>query len=378
MSEALRARLARLERLLGAARKIADPMDELGRRARGALCATSLLSAEGVELALERCLEANPTRGELRALCDVVPSTRRAHVLLSANVLTGAHRAIAVALAASADVSVRPSRREPVLAELLCEATGDLFRLTDELAPEAGDHVWAYGREETLHELRENLPPGSVLHAHGPGIGVAVVQPRDDGRDIAAAARALAEDVLPFDQRGCSSPRLALVAGNRAAAEAFARELAAALAQAEKRVPRGRLESEEAADVTRYRDALTYALRVLPAGEGCVSLDVEGKLVLVPPVGRNVHVLRVDVLEPSLAELAPAITAIGFAGPSALEESVARVAPRARLSGLGRMQSPPLDGPVDRRTAREGEVVAAFSESGDEFREVRARGRARR
>jgi hypothetical protein len=357
MSEPLRARLARLERLLAAARRIADSTDTLGRRARDALCATSLLSAEGVELALERCLEANATRGELRALCDVVPSARRAHVLLSANVLTGAHRAIAVALAASADVAVRPSRREPVLAELLCEASGDLFRLTDELTPEAGDHVWAYGREETLYELRENLPPGSVLHAHGPGIGVAVVQPRDDARDIPAAARALAEDVLPFDQRGCLSPRIALVAGNRAAAEAFARELGAALTAAEKRVPRGRLEPDEAADVARYRDALTYALRVLSAGQGWVSLDLEGKLVLVPPVGRNVHVLRIDALEPTLAELAPAITAIGFAGPSALEQSVARAAPHARLSALGKMQSPPLDGPVDRRVPREGELI---------------------
>jgi len=343
--------------LLGAARRIADPADALGRRARAALGAAGLLSPEGVELAIERCLEANPTRGELRALCDAVPSARRAHVLLSANVLTGAHRAVAVALAASAHVSVRPSRREPVLAELLWEATGELFHLTDELAPAAGDHVWAYGREETLHELRENLPPGTFLHAHGPGIGVAVLQPRDDGRDIPSAARALAEDVVPFDQRGCLSPRLALVAGNRAAAEAFARELGAALAAAEKRVPRGLLEREEAADVTRYRDALTYALRVSPAGQGWVSLDVEGKLLLVPPVGRNVHVLRVDALEPALTELAPAITAIGLAGPSAVQECVARIVPRARLSALGRMQSPPLDGPVDRRAPREGELV---------------------
>jgi hypothetical protein len=354
--------MARLRRLIEAARRIADPGDSLGQRARRELPEVTGLSVEGVEFALERCLETTPSRGELRLLCDAVVPAPVAHVLLSSNVFAAAYRAIALALVSSLEVRVRPSRREPVMAKLLWEASPGLFQLVDDLAALPGEHVWAYGTERTLDELKAELPAGVVLHACGPGLGVAVIQSRapsseERTREVSVAARGLADDVVPFDQRGCLSPRVALFAGAREAAGAFAESLARELAERERRVPRGRLAPDEAADVTRYRDTMTYAGELISAGKGFVSLDRERERLMVPPVGRVMHVVRVDEPDAALRRLAASITCVGWAGPPTLEERVARIVPHARLSSLGRMQQPPFDGPVDRRSPARGLVL---------------------
>ncbi len=352
MSEARQQRIDRVRRLLEAARRIADPQDVFGKRARQELPKSTGLSPEGVELALRHCLEVDATDAELEALvASVVPATR-SHVLLAANVFVAPLRAIALALAQAPRVEVRASRREPVMAGLLVEASRGAFRLTEELAPSPGDHVWAYGSDETLSALRGELPAGVVLHGHGSGFGVAVVQ--SHGSDLSEAARALALDVTLFDQRGCLSPRVALVVADEEDVRLFARELASGLSQLHHDVPRGNLGPEEAADVTRYRDTMTYAGELFPAGKGVVGLDVGGS-VLLAPVGRNVHVACVQDVEPALSALGAAVAAVGVAGPvSALTE---RVLPGARLSELGKMQTPRLDGPVDRRPASLGEIL---------------------
>ncbi|HEY3233680.1 MAG TPA: hypothetical protein VGJ84_03120, partial [Polyangiaceae bacterium] len=121
----------RIRRLVEAARKIADPRDPLGIRARELLPESTGLSRQGVEWALTRCLETRPTEKELRQLSASVPTAPRAHVILSANVFVAAHRAIALALAASPRVCVRTSRREPQFARLLCQASDGLFEISD-------------------------------------------------------------------------------------------------------------------------------------------------------------------------------------------------------------------------------------------------------
>jgi hypothetical protein len=344
----------RVQRLLAGARKIADPDHPLGRRARAILPRATGLSLEGVELALTRCLETAPSDAELCALSARVPPAPHAHVLLSANVFVAAHRAIALALAQSADVAVRPSRREPEMPRLLAEACPGLFRLVDELAPTPGDHVWAYGSDETLSKLRGELPAGIVYHAHGHGIGLAVV---DAATEPGGAARALADDVIAFDQRGCLSPRIALVIGDAQAARDFAVAIARELARLGHDVPRGSLDPDELADIARYRDSMLYAAELLHAGKGYVGLDAEGRHVLVPPVGRNLHVVRIDDPAPPLAALGARIAAIGVAGPPELERRLSELLPRARLGPLGSMQRPPFDGPVDLRSPPDGELL---------------------
>jgi hypothetical protein len=331
--------------LVAGARRIADATTELGRRARAELVPATGLSAEGVELALGECLEARVTEAEIEAFCAGAPAAPAAHVLLSANVFVAAHRAIALALTASARVLVRPSRREPAFARLLAEAAPGLFEIVEMLSPELGDAVFAYGTDETLDAVRASLAPGVRFYAHGSGIGVAVVDAPHATRET---ARALALDVVPFDQRGCLSPRALVFSGSDAEARAFAELVAHELSALADKIPLGALDPDEAADVTRFREATTYAGSAVAAGPGWIAVGDRDALA-VAPVGRNLAVVPCDDPEPLLAARASAIAALGLSAAPGLARRLCRALPLARSSALGRMQRPPFDGPVDRR-----------------------------
>src|SRR5690606_9557737 len=109
----------RVETLLAVARRIADPDDALGREARTRLNAIAPLSPEGIELALREHLETQPTREELERLLAWAEPAAACSILLSANVCTAALRAMALGVTVAPRVRVRPSRRDPVLAEIL-------------------------------------------------------------------------------------------------------------------------------------------------------------------------------------------------------------------------------------------------------------------
>jgi hypothetical protein len=344
----LHARRARLEPLLESARTLADSSSERGRRARERLVASSGLSAQGVDLAISRCLESAPAEAEIAALIRSTPTAQVAHVLLSANVFVAAHRAIAIGLAASETVRVRPSRREPEMAELLLAGAPDCFQLVDELSPRAGDRLWAYGSDATLEEVAVTLPPGVAFHAHGSGFGVCVLDESTPDVDIDALLPRLAEDVALFDQRGCLSPRVVLVNAGADFARDVAKGLAAQLAELQARVPRGRLEASELAEITAYRDTASFAGELFSAGLGFVSSS-ENASFLLPPIGRNVHVLSTTDAQKSLSSVRPMITSCAFAGTAQQRSALRAFLPGARICNVGDMQRPPFDGPVDRR-----------------------------
>jgi hypothetical protein len=340
---------ARLERLLAAARRLADPNDALGREARSSLPRATRLSPEGVELALERCLEVSPSEAELERLCASVTASPRAHVLLSANVFTAAHRALALALAASERVFVRPSRRAPEMAELLARAEPGLFELVDRLAPEPGEPLFAYGSDTTLASLRAELPRGTCLAAHGSGYGIAVIQARSASADFSRIARALSLDLALFDQRGCLSPRLAVIEGEAEDARAFARTLCAAIIERNAITPTGELDEAERAELARQRATFTYAGELWPADPGFVALvpempgflEVCGRSLIVVPCADAIARVR---------ERASEVTTFAAAGDAAFREALASLLSEARAAEFGGMQTPPFDGPVDRRT----------------------------
>ena len=343
--------LARIERLLEAARRIADPADELGREARLVLPSTSLLSAAGVELALTQALETRPSAAELEQLCAGTSASARAHVVLSANVFTAAHRAIAVALAAADRVFVKASRREPHFARLLSRGAPNLFELVDALRVGSGDQVFAYGAAATLAAVRGSLPKGSLLHGHGPGFGLAALQHSEHSR-FTGLAHALALDVTLFDQRGCLSPRLVLFEGPLTSARDFTRVLASALTRRELEVPPGPLQAEEQAELSHQRSALAYAGILEPAGSGFVALLEGGTtpLASLPTLGaRSLIVVAVDDAAVKVREIEPQITTFAAAGSSAFVAALAAALPRARTARFGEMQRPAFDGPVDRR-----------------------------
>ena len=337
---------SRVQALVAAAARCADPADELGRKARQELAISSGLSPASIGWALAECLETAPSLAELDALCASVTRARAVHVILPANVFVATHRAIALGLAASASVFVRPSRREPHFARLLAQATPGLFAIVPEISPQPGDVVWAYGGETSLAAVQAKLPTGALLHAQGPGFGFAIIEA---AHASLGAAAALALDIAAFDQRGCLSPRGAVVVGDRPDALAFAALVAHALGELAERMPLGRLDDDERAEITRFRSAGAYAGTLLGAGPGWVLVPEDARAGTAP-IGRNLHVSAAPSLDAALGRLDPTlITTLGVAGAESLAHATASALPRARVVPLGRMQRPAFDGPADRR-----------------------------
>jgi hypothetical protein len=266
-------------------------------------------------------------------------------VLLSSNVFVAAHRAIALGLAAAASVFVRSSRREPHFARALAEVAPGLFEVVLELSPRSGDTFWAYGEDETLSSLRERLPGGVRLIARGAGFGAAVVHEAFATRD---AARALVADIVPFDQRGCLSPRVALLVGDVGAAQRFAELVAEELDVLARSVPLGRLDQDELAAVARYRDTMIYGGTLIEAGPGVVGIGPADQPTPAP-VGRNLSVVPASAPVPVLRSVGRELTALGVAGDEHAEAPLRAAFPGARVSLLCRMQRPRFDGPADRR-----------------------------
>jgi hypothetical protein len=316
------------------------------------LARTTGLSPANVARALAHHLELDPTAEEIAALVRAAGRAPEVAVVLSANVFVGALRAIALARAAAPRVRVRPSRREPAFARALVLAMRALGDDSVELAPSlvaadvlAGElHV--YGHDRTIADIRAKAPPGVRVRGHGSGLGVAWVT-RTASLD--AAAKAIAEDVVVFDQQGCLSPRVAIVEGEIGRAADLGRALHAALEVAEREVPRGAVPEDVRASAAMWSASLAYAGEVLEADAHVVGIVDDAIATAIPPSHRHVLVVAsrdAASARRALSPLARAVVAFGCDDPSAAKS----VAPHgARLSRLGAMQRPRLDGPVDRR-----------------------------
>src|SRR5207248_544833 len=111
-----------------------------------------------------------------------------------------------------------PWSREAVMAPLLVKALADApagWRVgaSASLDARAGDVVHVYGRRESIAAIRRELPASVRIVEHGPGFGVALVDA--ESTSIDEAAEWLSWDVVAFDQRGCLSPKVALVRGSQ-------------------------------------------------------------------------------------------------------------------------------------------------------------------
>ena len=341
-------RIADVRRLQQAARDVIEKRAALVP----AIVESTGLSTEGVELALARHVEVDATDEELGKLVVRAGDVSRVTVVLSANVFVGALRAIALARAASDDVVVRPSRRDPAFARALVDALiarGDEHvRLDDQLDVATVDdgEIHVYGRDDTIAEVRAKARAGVRVRGHGSGMGVVWISAE---ADLAQAARGLADDVVVFDQRGCLSPRIAFVLGDEARASDLADALHVELDRLDLSVPRGAVPADERAAAGRYVATMTYACRALVGNQHAIGVAPPGAPVVLPPPYRNVHVAACATIEDAaklLEPLAKGIVTVGSDAPGSarvLAPSWARIAP------LGMMQRPPLDGPVDLR-----------------------------
>ena len=306
------------------------------------ICRSTGLSREGVRLALERHLETSPSEDDVAHLVASAHQADRVHVLLSSTVFTAALRAIAIAWAGAPCVIVRPSRREPHFAAALVRAIDDpavtLDPDLDVRQIESGE-VHVYGRMDTIERVREGARRNVRVRAHGPGMGVGVVGER---AEIELAAAALASDIVAFDQRGCLSPRVVFCIGDPARARALGSALSSAL---DSEAPLGVVTEEERTEAARWIQAMSFSGIVQSGKGGIVGVS---SAVAIPPSGRHVHVVACnrDVAKERIAVLAAHVTAVGLS-----EDVDSSIAPaHARVSPLGAMQRPPLDGPVDRRS----------------------------
>ena len=342
------ARARRVERVVALGARIADRDDPLGKEARRDLEITSGLSREGVELALGEHLEAAIAPDDLVSLLAAVDVAPRCQVILAANVCIAALRAIALALAAAPVVTIRPSRRDPGLAPILARELGIGIAVAEAISSTPGDALHVYGSDATIAAVRAAAAPGVLVQGHGTGLGIAIVSA---GVDLDEAARSLAADVIPFDQRGCLSPRFALVEGDADRAAAFAAALHGALSDLGARVPRGDLDEATRAAVALHGAAIDAVGERFAGPDHLVGLDPSPRALPLPPAARVVHVVPAGAIDAErlLGPWARFVTTVGEAGPGALLDAALALAPGARSAKLGRLQRPQLDGPVDRR-----------------------------
>ena len=352
-------RVARVKRFLELAHVLCEPDHRLFCLARRKLPAATGLSKENVNWALDNALEVRPSTWDLDLLCNRTPKCNRAHVLLSANVFVAPLRAIAIAIAAAPEVYVRASRREPMAVELLAQAAPECFHIVDELRPHPSDHCWAYGHDDTLMQFRSSLSASVVFHAHGSGYGIGIVR-ADELRDnscVDKLARAIAEDVAPFDQRGCLSPRVVLVEKSRELAWRLWQILAAAMSDRELQVPMGDISNHERSDIRRYRDTLCVGGEVMSAGSGLVSFETQDLPWVLPPIGRVVHIRTTHDAIQDARTHAASLTTVGLGSTDTSYAAALQAAlPSVRIAKLGEMQRPKLDGPVDLRNL-DGEIL---------------------
>ncbi len=331
--------------LASVARRLADPADPLGARAREDLVADGAIAPAMADRVL-RATAARYTPDALQALCDGAMEGRDVLVVLAASVPTAPLRALALPLLHGARrVRVRPSRRQTRFVETLCSlAPFDRVARVGDYHPARGEHIVAYGSDETLAALRASLPEGATFEGHGHGFGAALVTA---GADLAYAAVHIARDVADYDQRGCLSPQGVFSVGTTADAVALARAIHRALGQ---EIPRGPLDPAEAARVVQWQGVMAVQgeLFLRGAHHAVAVLSAPGRVG--SPGARNVAVVPVrdpDEAARLLAADAAYLTCVGVAGDMAAVVVPPGAAPRVVAAGT--MQDPALDGPEDPR-----------------------------
>ncbi len=226
-------------------------------------------------------------------------------------------------------------------------------RAREDAALAAADLVVAAGDDAAITALA-NRARGRFI-GHGHRVSFAVVS-REQAGDVAAAS-ALAEDVATWDQRGCLSPQLCFVEGDRDDAAAFAQLLFSALAALADSLPPAELLIGERLAIRRWRDSAAWESF---GGEPCVlhaladeaggSVVLDGRPRFQPsPLGRSLRVMpvrRVADIAALIAAARPWLECAGLAAPSERWDERAaglRAGGVHRVCRLGEMQRPPLD-----------------------------------
>ncbi len=212
--------------------------------------------------------------------------------------------------------------------------------------------VLAYGGNAALQAMRERVPVTTRFLPFGHKIGVALVGTAAlDRLRGPASARLAARDVARHEQQGCYSPHIVYVErGGEVSPRAFARNLAAELANLQHRHPARALALEEAADVARWRQKAEWSepgdLLGEPGGGWAVLYRDAPEPMAPTPGQRCVVVSAVDTLEQTLPLLAPHAAVLQTVGLATTPELLYPLAERlgqagvTRIAALGSMAQP--------------------------------------
>lgn len=218
------------------------------------------------------------------------------------------------------------------------------------------DCVLAYGSNEAIGQVRDQVPATTRFLPYGHKLGLALVgRAALDTQRAPQVARLAAHDVARYEQQGCYSPHVIYVErGARVAPREFAQYLAAELANLARRFPRRALSLDEAAGVAAWRQAAE--LRAL-AGAGAELLADDGSawavayadtpLPLAPSATyRCVQVVAVDTLDQAIERMAPHAAFLQSVGVAVAPGELYALAGRlgqagvTRIAALGAMTAP--------------------------------------
>ena len=246
---------------------------------------------------------------------------------------------------------------EPRLAEVLAIVW---FKGGDTASERAlfaeADTVLAYGGNDTLTALRQQVPVSTRFLPHGHKLSVGLVSAAAlNVQHVQAVARAAALDVVRYEQQGCYSPHTYYVArGGRVTPREFAQQLAGELAALQHKFARRTLTLEEAASVAGWRQGQEMkgfagaGVELLGDADAawCVAYAEQASALLPCALNRTVQVQAVDKLEDTLTLLAAQREVLQTVGLAAAPQELHMLAERlgaagaTRICALGQMTAP--------------------------------------
>ncbi|HEY1716852.1 MAG TPA: acyl-CoA reductase [Verrucomicrobiae bacterium] len=249
----------------------------------------------------------------------------------------------------------------------IAEWRGGNFGLENALFAEA-DCVTATGGDETLDEIRKQLPLKTRFLGHGHRVSFGFVAGEvlygSRAKKIVAAA---ADDVVAWNQLGCLSPHVIYVQlGGEILPEHFAQLLAEELERREQIEPRGELSAEHAAAIASRRGI--YEVRAAHSPETtqhwCSKNSTAWTVVFeadarfqMSCLNRFIYVKGVTDLKTALENADSVRGKVSTVGIAAPEEKISEFAVQfarwgaTRICPLGQMQNPPLAWRHDGRPA---------------------------
>jgi len=358
---------ARAQAIAQACARLRDDTHPYGRALRHELQRNSGLSPQGIAWGLTSTLETVNVEALTRLAQGVqAKPCELAAVILAGNVFSAAVRPFVLPLLMGVPVIAKASSRDDAMARYLRKtlfevspAVGDACAvatfardqpaLTSALLAHA-QLVTVYGSDATVEAVRAQPLRGSLV-ARGHGLGacfVSAASVRADTTQVAQVARQVALDVAAYDQRGCLSPHAVIVqASEPHEASAFARVLFDALEALGTQLPPGPIPADAAAEQMQWR-GVARVRGELHEGATC-AVAFEGNEPLRPsPAHRNVGVYACTDeadLRAQLQAWSPHLKALGVAGDADVRTRLAATAPY--VCEAGRMQTPPLDAPLD-------------------------------